>query len=350
MKIFYHPVHTTLEYDELECFTNLGHEVFSTGAFLDSNSPRISLIEPRYAHTRPTPTNYISNQRLVDLFIKLNPSHQPYTRCSVTADFLKNFDMIYINHNVDLLLECVKLLGDTKLIVFNTLSQSTPQFESIFTKIRNYIKIVRFSDGEGCITGFAGADAIIHPGVDEQVYSNWIGTEERVLMVSRAMPSRPMHTNKFISDIMSKILPLDLYGTGNDSVPYSKGQVEYTKLPELYKDYRVFLNLNTKPGCFTYTFVEALMTGCPIVSVGPSLGSYGDGLTGQTFIGHKYIQQGKSGYWSDNLQDLIKYSRDILSDYDMAKEFSKNSRQIALENFTKKAAEKKWKDFLSLFK
>lgn len=349
MKIFYHPVHCSLEYDEMKILTGLGHSVFSTGIYIDPDKVKetIGRVEARFAHDRPSIEGLERDEEKIRVFQALNPNYKTYSVPKLSSELLSGFDIIYISHDFTVL-QYILNLNPKAQIVYNTVSQIHPTYETFFQQYRSRFKLMRFSHGERSIVNYAGEDVIIHPGVDREEFFGWNGTVNKTLMVSRAMPSRPMHTNlDLCSNLIRNGLPIDLYGTGNEELFYSKGALPFEKLRETYANYRVFLNLNTKPAPLTYTFIEALMTGCPMVSVGPVLGSLNDPDYGKTFIGHTYLDNGVSGLWSDNPGEIIQFGNLLLDNEKLAKSFSEKSREIAIKHFDRSIAISKWRDFLN---
>lgn len=350
MKILYLPCHVTLEYDEIKLFTELGHSVISTGVYGDPDNYIRSMrnVEAKFAHTRPSIDGYAPDPELLAELKTLNKNHFNYTEPTYdfTVDFLNKFDIIYVSYYRQVFNKFTSVLNK-KLLIHNTVSQAQPVYERQLSVLKKQgIKIIRFYRAEKNIIDSVEEDAIIPQYVDENLYAGWDGNINRVLTVCRAIPSRPVHTNKALLEDLVKRLPVDLYGTANHGISCWKGELEFNELVNTYRAYRLFFNLGTKPGGMPYTCIEAMMTGCPIVSVGRILGGSFDVGVGDTCAVPEFIENGINGFYSDNVDELEEYCNILLNDYELCKEISANQRKTALIYFSKEVIKEKWKKFL----
>lgn len=91
---------------------------------------------------------------------------------------------------------------------------------------------------------------------------------------------------------------------------------------------------------------EQGMTGIPIVSVSEMQGNF-PLLEQRTFEVHEIIENGQEGFVSDNLSELRVYLYELLNNYDLAKEISKNARAKAIQLFGKEKIKDQWREYLS---
>jgi len=330
--LLYLSCHSTLEYDELRIFSDLGLDWFSVGSYMDPLNPLEDL--------RP-PLSHNVNQDLIAEFKTLNPKYKYNDPIVLTQSFVDKFDIIIVSHFPHYLQNQWPLIKD-KMVVYSPVGQSNNWLEGqLKTYKADGMRIVRVSAAEQAMGVYAGHDAIIRPIVDADEYNNWNGQKENVVTVNKWMQKRALHCLFYEYDIITKGLPRKLYGQNNEDIPFSNGTLSYDELKAAYRDNRVSLSMGTKPAPFTYTFMEALMTGCPVVTVGPGLGR---GAPVGTYEAYSFIENGVDGFWSDDLKELRQYIELLLKDYDLAKQISVEGRKKALKLFDRSVAVRDWKN------
>jgi hypothetical protein len=351
VKILYFPCHVTLEYDEITLLTELGHEVFSTGLYGDlsnisENELKYKLKHPQYSHQRP---HNISGYKVNSELLQEYKSHPENTfdydsrAYKLSMSFLNKFDAIYVNYDI-ILCRNIKTLVPHKLVIFNTVSQANAGSELHLLELKNLgVRIIRFYQTERMLPYSAVEDALIPQFVDELEYNNWHGSIPEVLAVCRGVTSRPVHTNMFVYQTISNNFKSNLVGPGNEGLPGAQGALSYEDLKNAYRSYRLFFNLGTKPGGMVYTCIEALMTGCPVVSVGKRLGGSFDVGGGDTNAIPLLITNGVNGFYSDDIVELCHYCNLLLQDHNLAKQMSIGARELALKHFSKSIIKDKWR-------
>lgn len=100
----------------------------------------------------------------------------------------------------------------------------------------------------------------------------------------------------------------------------------------------------TWPAPYTMAFMEAWITGTPVVTIGPALAD-NPGWAHFNIEVPSFIQNGVNGFKSDSLIELRKYVSMLLEDYDLAKKISQEGRKSAIELFDKGKIKRQWKEF-----
>lgn len=333
--LLYLSCHSTLEHDELKIFSELGLNVFSVGSYIDPKNPLESLRPPLHLNTDP---------KWLEQFKKICPGYKFNGRARLTKEFVDQFDIVMISHFTHYFEDNWPLIKD-KGLIYAPVGQSTAWLEGQLSKVKKLsdLKIVRVSDAESVLLNYAGCDAVIRPIVDSEEYSNWVGNEEHVVTVNKWMKKRsgPCLFNEYCQ--ITDGIPRKLYGQNNEDIEFSNGSPDYDQLKEAYRVNRVSLSMGTKPAPFTYTFMEALMTGCPVVTVGPRLGNGPQ----PTYEAYKFLENGVDGFWSDDIGELRYYIKQLLSDYDLARRISTKGREKALSLFDREVCKESWRKFLN---
>lgn len=332
MKLLYLSCHPTLEYEELVIFDQLGIETFSTGFY--KNADDCSCSRPRFDKQ-----NHLDYQVEFDFY---HPKYQIATPVNLNSEFIKHFDVIFISGQMRQLVtnwESIK----HKTVVWRTCGL-TNQAEQCAQGLRSEgVKIVRWSPAEEKIPNYAGADAVIRASISENDFSGWNGSSKDILVVSGSLKKRGIFTNYSIFSRMSLQFPTRVIGGGNDDIPGAV-MVDYPALIRAYQDAPVFLSLGTKPSPYVYTLIEAMMVGCPIVTVGPQTGNLS---RDRTYEGHLILESGVDGICSDNHQEMQESVTALLNDRPLSLTFSENVRSKAVRMFGREQAIPKWKEFFN---
>jgi hypothetical protein len=175
MKIHYISCHSILEYDEVQLLTDLGHEVFSNGAYVD----------PRGHITLPRPA--IEGAKFYEDYAALSISH-PKTK--LPSELIEPFDVIIIMHSPDVVVENWRSIKHKK-VVWRTIGQSTESVEASLAQMREEgLKIIRYSPKERNLSNYIGEDALIRFCKDEDEYSGWNGVGQNVVCFAQSLKGR----------------------------------------------------------------------------------------------------------------------------------------------------------------
>jgi len=146
MKIQYLSVHEVLEYDEVSLLTELGHEVFSNGAYLNP--------EGHPGLRRPA----IQGGKYFPEYEKLAKIHP---RTCLPKELIDPFDVIIVMHQPEIIIHNWKLFKDKK-IIWRSIGQSVPHIENMLRRFQKEgLKIVRYSPKEQNIPHSMNQDALV---------------------------------------------------------------------------------------------------------------------------------------------------------------------------------------------
>jgi len=202
------------------------------------------------------------------------------------------------------------------------------------------LKIVRYSPIEQFIPGFSGGDVTIRFYKDPAEYKGWTGEKKQVITVAQAMKTREDALKFSIFEACTRGFPRTLYGFSNQNVSevYWGGALTYPELKRTLRENRVFFYTCTFPAPYTMAFMEAWMTGIPIVAIGRTLAGFNIEVP-------DLMKNGINGFTSDSLTELREYVATLLEDYELAKRVSSEGRKKAIELFDKDKIKEQWRSF-----
>jgi len=341
--------HPTLEYNDLLLFSELGIECFSTGIYIDPKSPLP-------IHWRGPISTIESNPDLINQFKALNPLYASgllvgYNRphLKLTKEFVDNFDVVLCCSFTHYIMENWKVLKD-KVVLWRTYSDETPQME---LQMKSYVDCgvipIRGTESELMIENSCGGK-VIPCCVDEDYYKNWIGNEDCVLSFQNAFMIRQNEiTGQSYLNLRNKLEPdvkFELYG---DTVPVkhplSLGLISPKDQLHKYQACKLYFSIGNHPAAVTYNFLEAWMTGCPVVTFGYKIGKVTQGGRNHCYEVPSYIENGKEAFYSDSLQELADYIQMLYNNNKLRKELSNAGRTKAISLFGSRVIKRKWVKF-----
>ena len=155
LRILYYSCHEILEYDDLRMLTSEGHSVFSLGDFSNpSNRGHFRRSRPEF-HQNGDWEAYVASG-------SQGPSN-------ISRDFGARFDIAIVNHMPEWLEAAVRDLDCP--IVYRSIGQSNPATEARVRAHEGRVKIVRYSNREEALEGFAATDKVIYFGKMSKDYT-----------------------------------------------------------------------------------------------------------------------------------------------------------------------------------
>lgn len=341
MKLLYLSCHEVLEAQELRIFTELGIECQSTGFF---RKPQAQ------TNLRPLKHPLKQNDKYQELFEKTNPTYSlPSTIAGsgivhLTSELLDMFDVIYLTHYPNQILNYWHLLKGRRVIL-RTIAYPSVHLEQSYKILKKNTDctIIRMSDTERNAPTYVGEDAIITQCVEIEDYDEWTGKIPQILTICKMFAKRNYHCMFDLYDSVTKEFPRKLIGSHNEEIPYAEKDTSFEFLKKNLSASRLYFSTCSKPAPITYAFIEALCVGCPIVSIGPLLGN-DSGVA--TFGAHNYIENGISGFWSDDVSELKTYFQILLDDWDLAKKMSIRAKEIGINTFSYQIIKEQWRQIL----
>lgn len=330
MKIHYISDHAILEYDEVQLFTEMGHDVFSNGAYLD----------PKGHITLPRPE--IKGMKYNAKFADLAREH-PRTR--LPDELIDPFDVIIIMHQPQVIIQNWEKLKH-KTVVWRTIGQSVKWIEEALRPMRDEgLKIVRYSPKEKNIQGYIGSHAMIRFYKDPKVYTDWTGQNKKVVNFSQSLKGRRGFCH--YDELMAVIEAFNgkVYGPGNDDLgPYNGGAIPYESMLEVMKSSRCMIYGGTWPASYTLSFIEALMMGLPIVAISKVLAHYSNYEEFDFYEVDELLAK-VSGIVCDTPEQMITATKRLMEDEEYAKEISVKQRELAIAEFGKDKIKAEWDEF-----
>lgn len=333
MKLLYLSCHGTLEYDEVKLFNELGIDVFSHGVY---TNPTISG-DPK----RP-PIGGIYHPELYNLAVA-------YGKENIHPDMIAWADVIVCMHVVDWLSKnWEKMKG--KRVVWRSIGQSTLNVERMLGPLRrDGLEIVRYSPRERTIPGFVGEDAMIRFYKDPDEFCGWTGNEKQVLTVGQSMKKRDHFCNFSIFEETTREWARKLVGPENeDAGDIWAGCLNYEPLKRILRVSRAYFYTGTYPASYTLSFIEAWMTGIPIVALGRRLGSSPFELGQSTYEVPDLFDETGGGLYADDIESLKNNVKILMEDPEFASNVSIKGRAGAIKYFGKEEIKNQWKEFLNV--
>lgn len=349
-RILYMSCHEILEYDEVKLFSELGYEVYSLGAYTqpggDEHRKRPSLKLPYNPH-----------------FIELSLQ---YDRRRLHPEMLEGIDIVIVMHepsfighhrgahdwnesldfgNWPLFREFIKKGGR---VIWRSIGQSIPAVEhKLKPWVDEGLEVVRYSEKELTIQDNVGANATIHFYKDPAEFNGWSGHRKHAINFTQSLRQRGEFCGYKAIEKAMEGLPAKVYGPGNEDLGVlSGGLLSYDEQRLTMRDARAYLYHGTYPASYTLSFIEAMMTGIPMVCVGPGLGNGPMFPTQSTYEIPEIINQGVNGFYSDDIGELHGMLAELLNNDTLASKISKAGRARAIELFGKEKIAQQWREYL----
>ena len=339
MKILYFSWHEILERDELQLFEELGFDYLSLGAFYNPSEQQGKYLRPPLMAKHSLFEQYKGDWT---------------NKESLTKEAIKNFDVLIFMHNPKK--EQPEITKNWQNIrhkksIYRSIGQSSRLTEKALAPFKkDGLLIVRYSPKEKTIPSYCGEDAMIRFYKDENEFCNWNGKVKRVISVGQNVKGRASACN--FETLLKATEPFErrLYGPNNENTGLIGGKIDYDLLKSELRDNRVYFYTGTQPASYTLGFIEAMISGIPIVALGPKHCNR-DYPEQQTYEVHEIIKNGENGFWSDDIPTLQKYIQQLMDDDELAQRISKVGRETAIKYFGKSKIKEEWRVFLeSLFK
>lgn len=338
MRILYLSCHSVLEYDEITLFRDLGHYVFSPGAYVEPKNPGDAALRPGLLDLQ-------YDKEDIETWHKLGVPGKDTKEC-ISKEFFDRFDVVIIMH----LPRWIHANWENmkhKPVVWRTIGQSIDHVEKELSNYRaNNMKIVRYSPRESLIRNYLGSDAVIRFYKRPDEFSDWVGDDPIVINFTQSMPERAKFCGLESLEAFTRGFNRAIYGPNNEGISFNGGRLTYDELKNRMRTARVYCYTGTYPASYTLNFIEAFMTGIPIVAVGPKRGNawfINEGL----YEVNELLVNGRTGFVTDDPEMARYYIRRLLLDHEYAKRISAQARESAVQIFGYETIKKQWGMFLS---
>ncbi len=332
MKIHYISHHSILEYDEAQLLLDLGHEVFSNGAYID----------PKGHITLPRPG--LKGARFYEEYAELARTNP---KTALPDGLIDPFDVIIIMHQPNVVLEnWDKLRG--KNVIWRSIGQSLGGIERKLKPMKDEgLKVVRYSPKERNIEDYMGEDALIRFYKDPAVFTGWEGGSDKVVNFSQTLKGRRQfcHYDEIIKVI--EHFKGTVYGPGNEDLgSFNGGEVPFDDQLKVMRRARAMVYGGTWPASYTLSFIEALTMGLPIVAISKSMAHLPNHEDLDFYEVDELLAE-IGGIVCDTPEDMIAETQKLLSDTEHANNISQKQQELAAKYFSKDAISKQWQELLN---
>lgn len=332
IKMLYLSCHSIHEYDELKLFKELGIDVFSHGNYTDPNKTDDNM-RPAVGGT--------TDKKMIELAYK-NPKE------GMSKEFLDQFNVIMCLHTPQWITQNWGLIKD-KIVIWRTNGQTSPDIELMLKPYREQgLKIIRYSPMERNVPLYIGEDTMIRLYKDPEEFKGWTGEIPRIINITQNFYERRFACNYEIFDQITKPFARKVYGPHNEKLGrINGGFLSYERLKNVLKINRAYFYTGTQPAPYTLNFIEAMMTGIPIIALGSAWGNRQGFNSYETYEIPDLIENGVEGIHSDDPQTLVNMIDLMLKDHGVAKYIGENGRKKAIQIFGKEKIKEQWRQFFA---
>jgi glycosyltransferase involved in cell wall biosynthesis len=229
-----------------------------------------------------------------------------------------------------------------KKVIWVSSGQSAPFQEKFIGSLRKEgLLIVRNSPIDENKENYAGADATIRFYKDPDQFQGWNGLNKVVVNIDQSEETEsPRRYHRLIGTILE----------GLNSEIIRGGKLSQEELKGKLENGRVILYTGFFGSPYTLAFIEAWVTGIPIVSIGKKLRAI-EGLGRvDSFEVPDLIKNGVDGFCLDDIGEIRKTIKKLLNDYGLAKRIGEAGREKAISIFGKNKILNQWREFLERMK
>lgn len=326
----------------LRLYTDLGIEAVDIGSYIDPRSPHDPK-RPPLAEAPFVPEIKAAVDALgTDDNLGMAQEHIP----DVALEWLGDDGAIVFHHFLERLIADWPRIRDWmngapgRRVIWRTVGQSVENNELMMAPLRaDGLERVAYSPKEQNIPQYSGHDAIIRFWKDPDEWGGWTGEDARVINFTQHLYQRNPYTNWTFWDRATDGLAAEAMGPGSEVIGGSGEQSASDMLGSLRRS-RAYCYTGTQPASYTLGLIEAMMTGIPVISIGPawmSVFEYGP----QLFEGHEI-----AAAWSDDPTEVRRMLSGLLVDPEAAATLGAMQRERAISLFGKAAIMEQWRAFL----
>lgn len=341
--------HSIEEYDQLRLLSEIGHEVSSLGGYIDPAQPHDTVrpaLNVPLVRTVKDAVDALGQQGHTDT-LQAAKEHIPDA-------VLEWADTIIQHHYLHTLYRQWPRLRDWlrgdpyRRVIWRTVGQSVDGNEHDAAPFRaEGLEIVRYSPKERNIPGYAGEDALIRFYKDPDEWYGWTGEQAVVGNVTQGLKQRDDSaqggadwTNYGFWQAATEGLPTLPAGPGSEAIG-GLGSLSYDEMRAYLRRIRCYLYTGTQPASYTLGLIEAMMTGVPIVSIGPAH------MTLFPYVPQMFEAHELGLKWSaDDPSEANGQLRWALDHYHACEEMAFMQRKAAIELFGIDTIREQWAAYL----
>jgi glycosyltransferase involved in cell wall biosynthesis len=141
-----------------------------------------------------------------------------------------------------------------------------------------------------------------------------------------------------------------VYGVGNEDLgEFNGGELPYDLMKGKMRDARAYIYGGTWPASYTLSFIEALMTGIPVIAMGKKIAQVEKFEMFDFYEIPEIIDSGVNGFYADSVSKLYDCIKATMDDITYAQKISKRGRETAIKLFGKDNIKKQWITYLSKY-
>ena len=332
MNIFYYSVHHILEDDEIRLLKSLGHNVFCLGT--NGRDGACQNFRPPICFSDTEKDFYDEFSELGGHFV-----FGDIDSIVLPTSFISKFDIFIIMHDVRFIerfWDAIRL----KDVIWRTIGQDVEVYEERLKLYReDGLLIVRYSPVETEYAGCIGQDAIIRFYKNTELYGEWTGIEPQIITFSN------MYEQRYPEDFRDYLRMVDghpflLGGASNENSPNAIGLVDIAEQISLFQKSRVYLYSSGMHIPYTLNFIEAWMTGIPIVAYAPL------DRKGTYYEVDRLIESGVNGFVCRDVESARAQIELLLQDKSLARKVGDAGRISAIEHFGQDNIRSQWQNLL----
>ncbi len=341
--------HSIESYDMLRLYQRLGVDAFDIGGYID----------PLHPHDDKRPPIDVPFHPDLKAAVDGIGAHDNLGAAqSFLPDALLDWaDVIVYHHRLERLFgqwgRISRWLreGSHRRVIWRSIGQSVTNNERDAAPfMRDGLERVLYSPKERNIPGYSGGESpVIRFYKDPDEWTGWTGEEPVVVNVAQhdATPhARDEWLNWGFWEQATVGIPRVFAGPHTEKVG-GLGALSLDEMQALLRRSRVYLYTGTQPASYTLGLIEAMMTGIPVVSIGPEwmrIFPYGPALfEGLELAGFGPLHEGAGGITS--ARDQL---RTFLDRYEAAAEASRWQRSRAIELFGFDTIADQWAAYLGV--
>jgi hypothetical protein len=210
--------------------------------------------------------------------------------------------------------------------------------------VKEGLKVLRCSPMEREIENYAGEHGIIRFLKYECDFKPRNILHDQVITFGQSVKKRGSWCGSELIESLSKELPFTIFGPENHEYKFWGGRLSYEdQLIQLSTNSCYFFT-GTFPAQYTLSFVEALMTGIPIVSMGKNLSQ---SIVSKYPFEVPYILDEIEGFYGDDVTDIKNKLQILIDDRKLNEEMSIKEISLGKKLFSAEQNMYLWKDFFN---
>ncbi|WBO22437.1 glycosyltransferase [Sphingomonas abietis] len=328
MKILYVSVHAVLEDDEVRLFKSLGHDVFTLGVNFGFEA-----IEPFRNSIVFNETERDFLTLFHDMGCRYHYGPQYAHETIITSDFVALFDIVVVMHDLEFINRFWSELSQ-RPVIWRTIGQNIDGIEPAAASLRaRGMHVVRYSPMERRAVDYCGETALIRFCKNPDDYGPWTGHADHILTFCHTLVRRYPESAARYGEIVQG-LPSMLGGAGNEGMQGHIGILSPQQQAVHYNACRAYLYCSGPEIPYTLNFMEALMTGMPVVAV--------DFAPAHIFYEIPALLAHGAGIVAKTVKEARAVLTTLLSDESYARSVSAKARARAIELFSTEHIGAQW--------